>query len=192
MLNLLLLCVLAISVAPGGGSPKTPLTVGWHDELNSIREWQPIGLENAADVFAARPGAMTLRLPRVPDGFPYTYQWSGVTRTVVVDLDRYPVIVARLTSIGKGSYAHLDIEERDFSGKAVRILRSNTLKEPGLSIADVGRSWGGYTRRIVLRLIVGGELSGASCEYAWVRFIRREDLPRLKEIPDMQSIRLVP
>jgi len=171
---------------------NAPMPVGWHDEFNDLGGWKPIGLENAADVYAARPGAMTLRLPHVPEGFPWSFQWSGVTATASVDLGRYPIVVARISRVQKGSYAHLDLEERDYSGHPVRTLRSSTVVEPGLSVLDLGKEWGSYTRRIVLRLIVGGALTGAQCEYAWVRFVRREDLPILMAHPDWQNVVLRP
>jgi hypothetical protein len=183
--------------AESNGSPhRTPneprIAVGWQDELNNPSKWQPLGLENAADVFAERPGAVTLRLPHVPVGWPYTYQWSGITRTAVVDLGRYPVLVACVTKVQRNSYAHLDVEERDYFGKPVRIERTSTLVEPGLSVLDCGDIWGRDVRRLTLRLIVGGANEGASCEYAYVRFVRREDLPYLHRHPLTQNVVLKP
>ena len=42
--------------------------------------------------------------------------------------------------------------------------------------------------RLTLRLIVGGRLTGAKCEYDWVRFVRREDVGYLQEVPDLQNV----
>ena len=168
------------------------LVVGWHDEMNDLSTWQSLGGINGPDIFAARAGAMTLRLPQVPQGYPYTYQWGGVTRQASVDLGRYPVLVACVSRVGDGSYAHLELEERDFSGKSVRTLRAPTLQGKGLSVMDVGQAWGPQTRRINLRLIVGGALSGTSCEYAWVRFVRREDVAKLQAQTSDQQVRLEP
>lgn len=137
---------------------------------------------------------MTLRLPQVPQGYPYSCQWGGVTRQASVDLGRYPVMVACVSRVGDGSYAHLELAEHDFAGKSVRTLRTPTLQGKGLSIMDVGQAWGPQMRRINLRLIVGGALSGASCEYAWVRFVRREDVPKLQAQAQTsdQQVRLEP
>jgi hypothetical protein len=182
---LCLLLLTGVFVRSEGATRKKPAApvVGWHDEMNDPAAWELLGLENQPAVYAARPGALTLRLPHVPAGFPYAYQWSGVTRTAVVDLDRYPVAVAYVPRLGDGSYAHLDFEERDYQGRTLRTARSSTLQKPGLSVLDLGKEWGMQTQRVVMRLIVGGQLSGAWCEYAWVRFVRREDLPRLEANP---------
>ncbi len=164
------------------------LPVGWHDEMNTPEDWQPLALDNKPDVLVARRGALILRLPHVPQGFPYAYQWSGVTRAVSVNLGRYPVLVARVRRLDKNTYAHLDVEERDDAGKVVRTARSSTLYEPGMSVLDFGTAWGTDTRRLTLRLIVGGSLSGVACEYDWVRFVRREDLPFLQSRPNWQRV----
>ena len=166
--------------------------VGWHDEMNEPGRWQPAGAGIEPDVFSARRGRVTLRLPHVPEGFPHAYQWGGVTRRADVDLGRYPVLVAYVSGVREGSYAHLDLEERDYGGRPVRALRTPTLRGPGLTVLDVGREWGPETRRMHLRLIVGGPLSGASCEYSWVRFVRREDVPRLEADLAARKVELKP
>lgn len=190
------LCLLLVGYMACGAVIAKPkrsvITVGWHDEMNDLSAWQPLGGVNEPDVFAARFGAMTLRLPHVAEGFPYTYQWGGVTRRASVDLSRYPVLVACVSRVQDGSYAHLDMEERDFAGRPIRSLRTPTLQGRGLSILDVGQAWGPQTRRIHLRLIVGGSPSGASCEYAWVRFVRREDVPKLQAGLSGQQVTLEP
>ena len=196
-----LLCILSLMAfvsAPGVGQKsgsknakrplRAPLVVGWHDEMNAPGLWKPLGAENQADCYATRTGAVTLRLPHVPDGYPYPYQWSGVTRTVSADLAHYPVLIARVSSMEPGSYAHLDIEERDFAGRTTHSYRSPTLTAPGLTLVDLGREIGPSVRRLTLRLIVGGKLAGAKCEYDWVRFVRREDVGYLKEVPDLQNV----
>ena len=192
----IVLCLLLAGYMTCGAviaKPKRPvLTVGWHDEMNDFSAWQPLGGENEPDVFATRLGAMTLRLPHVSEGFPHTYQWGGVTRRAGVDLSRYPVLVAYVSRVQDGSYAHLDLEERNHAGRPVRSLRTPVLQGRGLSILDVGQAWGTQTRRIHLRLIVGGPLSGASCEYAWVRFVRREDVPELQARSSGRQVTLEP
>jgi hypothetical protein len=150
--------------------------------MNDVRPWQPLPGINEPDVLTPTRGAMTLRMPPVAPGFPYTYQWGGVTRRATVDLGPFPVLVAFVRRIGDGSYAHLDLEERDIAGRAARTLRTPTLQSRGLIVLDVGRAWGPQTRRIHLRLITGGPLTGAACEYAWVRFVPREDLSRLQAV----------
>ena len=188
------LSMLAVALASslGQGSLKQrqhpPILVGWHDEMNDPGTWKPLALENQPDIYASRPGLLTLRLPHVPEGFPYQFQWSGVTRSISADLGRFPVLMAHVSSLDEGSYAHLDIEERGFSGNVVHVWRSPTLTRPGLTLIDLGKELGPNVRRLTLRLIVGGKLEGAKCEYNWVRFVRREDMAYLQEVPNMQSV----
>ena len=168
--------------------PPVPLVVGWHDEMNDPGLWHPLEVENQPDAYAAHKGALCLRLPHVPDGFPYAYQWSGVTRTVSADLGRYPVLMARVASLDTGSYAHLEVEERDASGKPTRAWRSPTLTRPGLTLLDLGKELDGSVRRLTVRLIVGGALTGAKCEYDWLRFVKRTDVAYLQEVPGLQAV----
>src|SRR5579871_854294 len=182
------LSLLSLTIAASLGQPNTkrrqhpPLVVGWHDEMKDIRTWKPLGLENQPDIYASHSGVLTLRLPHVPEGFPYEFQWSGVTRSISADLAQYPVLVARVSSLDSGSYAHLDIEERDYFGRVAHTWRSPTLTHPGLTLIDLGKEIGPSVRRLTLRLIVGGKLEGAKCEYNWVRFVRREDVAYLQEV----------
>ena len=186
------LAALACGPATGQTGPvrsRPPaIEVGWHDEMNDPSLWRPLGLENQPDIYASRPGALTLRLPHVPDGFPYLYQWSGVTRSISTDLGRFPVLVADVGSLGDGSYAHLEVEVRDIHGRPVRTWRSPTLVRSGLTALDLGKELGPDVWRLTLRLIVGGKLAGAKCEYNWIRFVRRQDMARLREAPDFPHI----
>lgn len=178
----------ALSQPPSKRRPTTPLTIGWHDEMNATENWKPLYPENQPDLYAERPGVLTLRLPHVPIGFPYQYQWSGVTRSISADLAHWPILIANVGSLDAGSYAHLDIEEHDLAGRTVRTFRSPTLTQPGLTSIDLGKAIDASVRRLTIRLIVGGKLAGAKCSYNWVRFVRREDLAYLLEVPDLQSV----
>src|SRR5437764_312388 len=60
---------------------RAPMVVGWHDEMNDPARWRPIGSENAPDIYSEKHGVLSLRLPHVPGGYRYAYQWSGVTRS---------------------------------------------------------------------------------------------------------------
>ena len=188
------LSLLWLVIAPSVGQTNTkqrqhaPLVVGWHDEMNDPGLWKPLGLENPPDIYASRWGILTLRLPHVPGGYPYQYQWSGVERSISADLARFPVLIAHVSSLDEGSYAHLDIQERDFAGHITHSWRSPTLTHPGLTMIDLGKVIGPSVRRLTLRLVVGGKLAGAKCEYNWVRFVRREDVAYLQEVPNLQTV----
>lgn len=99
-----------------------------------------------------------------------------------------PILVANVGSLDPGSYAHLDIEERDFSGHVAHTWRSPTLTHAGLTSIDLAKAIEPTVRRLTLRLIVGGKLAGAKCSYNWVRFVRREDLAYLQEVPNLQNV----
>lgn len=163
---------------------------GWSDELNDVSTWQVLSVDNKPEVFAEHPGQLEMRLPHVPAGWPYQYQWSGVTRDAMVDLTKYPIMVARLTRVPAGSYAHTEIEELDVNGKQSWGIRGTTLYAPRLSTADVGKDHPGV-RRVRMRLIIGGSNNGALVAYTYVRFIARRDLHFLEAHPDWQAIKIV-
>lgn len=179
-----LTCLPAIGQTKPKSTAKPPLLIGWHDEMNATEQWKPIPAEFHPDVYAEHPGALTLRLPHVPEGYPYDYQWNAVSRSISADLAHYPILVADVSHLDPGSYAHLDVEERDFSGHVVHSWRSSTLTQPGLTSIDMGKALDASVRRLTVRLIVGGKLEGAKCEYRWVRFVRREDFAYLQEVPN--------
>lgn len=133
-----------------------------------LRTWPPIQMENQPEVYRERTGVVWMRLPHVPQGWPYQYQWSGITHDAIVDLDRFPILVARVARVMGKSYAHMDIEESDLGGKPAWTERSSTLQQSGLSIGDIGKDHPGV-RRLHLRLIVGGPNEGASAAYTYVR-----------------------
>jgi hypothetical protein len=168
------------------------MVVGWHDEMNDLTTWKPREGGMPPDIFSTRPGALTLRLPHSPEGFPYAYQWGGVTRMSTVDLSRYPLLVARFIKVRTDSYCHLDVEQLDYGGRAVHTLRTPTLQAPGLSVLDLGKEYGPYTWRLAIRINVGGALTGAECECSWVRFVSRKDLPTLQARPDWQRVDIKP
>ena len=157
-------------------------------------------MENRARVDFVRLGDVRLSLGQVPANWPYAYQWSGLKRDLRVEVDRYPVLMALVTHVQ--GYAHLDIDVLDANGRAVRTLRSSTLNvstlpkaaagsglegprssKPeilsGVVEADLGKELLPGTYRLQVRLIVGGDNSGCSAEYHWLRFVATKDAQRL-------------
>lgn len=166
-----------------------PVRVGWQDEMEVLSAWHPLPVGNKPQVWRREEGGLGLRLPQVPDGWPYQYQWSGVTREAIVDLGKYPVLLVKVDAVSPG-YAHLDIEERDNMGHAVRGKRTPALTGPGLIKLDLGDD-AKNVRRLTLRLIVGGPNEGAMVAYRWVRFVGREDAAKIEANPD-ERVRFVP
>ena len=162
--------------------------VGWNDEMDVLSAWTYLAIGNRPQIWRREGGGMGLRLPQVPDEWPYQYQWSGVTREAIVDLGKYPVLLAKVDELH--GYAHLDLEERDNEGKAVRGKRSPTLTAPGIIRFDLGDE-AKNVRRLTLRLIVGGPNEGASAVYRWIRFASRETADLIERNPDAR-VRFVP
>lgn len=173
-----------------GASQRSPVVaVGWNDEMETVSAWRDLPGGNRPQVWRREEGGLALRLPQVPDRWPYEYQWSGVTREAIVDLGKYPVLLANVGAVGPG-YAHLEIEERDVNGKAVRGWRTPTRTDAGLIKLDLGDA-AKNVRRLYLRLIVGGPNEGASVAYRWVRFVSHEGAALIEANPNVR-VRFVP
>ena len=156
-----------------GLSAQTRTEYGWHDELGGVRRWQPLAMGNRAIVDQPSTGTMRLALRHVPAGWPYAYQWSGVTRDVTVDIARFPLLQASVVELH--GYAHLDIEVLDAKGKPVKGFRASTLQNPGLSTFNFRGLLDPATYHHRLRLIVGGPNEGCSATYDWVRFMAAQN-----------------
>lgn len=182
----------AIFQRPGQGNldplREPTVVVGWCDELNSTGYWSPLAMENQARINVPYPGFVLLSLGHVPDNWPYTFQWSGISQDAQVDVARFPVLMARVQWVQ--GYAHMDIDVLDARGKAVRTLRSSTLNGPGLSKIDLSQVLDPASYRLRLRLIVGGDNSGCSATYDWVRFVDQKGAEFLETHPDWNKIRI--
>ena len=168
--------------------PIAPVAVGWNDEMEVLSAWRDLRTSNKPQVIRREEGGLALRLPQVPDRWPYQYQWSGLTREAVVDLGKYPVLLAKVDAVS--GYAHLDLEERDVDGNPVRGRRTPGLTTPGIIRLDLGDE-ARNVRRLTLRMIVGGPNEGASAAYRWVRFVSRADADLIERNPDVR-VRFVP
>lgn len=186
-----LIAALTLASVPVDTDRRT-IVVGWHDELNDSSQWRPLEVDNKPDVFSRTRGEISLRLPQVPSGWPYEYQWSGLTREAIVDIGKYPIMVARVSAIKVSSYAHMDVEELNTEKKAAWVQRSSTLLSPGLSFADLSEGGKKGVRRLQIRLIVGCPNEGGENSFSWVRFVKREDLEFLQKNPDWQRVKREP
>ena len=165
-----------------GRPGASPIVVGWHDELNSQLPWKPLDMENKAKISMPVRGALRMDLGKVPAGWPYQYQWSGLTRDAQVDIAKYPFLSASVSQI-LGGYAHMDIDVLDANGTAVKTFRSSTLQAGGVTFIDLSTVLDPATYHLRLRLIVGGSNEGCYATYNWVRFTSVKDGMRLKEAP---------
>lgn len=176
---------------------STPLLSGWHDEFNSAsaRDWQwtpPLG---HADVSAPRKGVLRLTLGdrAQADGHSAkTYYWAAAARYANVDLDLYPILAVRVLAL-HGPSTWWDVTVNEYLGGEQHgpdrraALKSAT--KPGLLLFDVAQA-AGLTgkKQLRIRLNVAGLEKGDWAEYAYVRFLRREDVKRLEQKPDTQTV----
>lgn len=165
---------------------QDPIKLGWHDELNNLKPWHVLAVENRPGVTAPARGSLKLSLSKVPTGWPYTFQWSGVQRDVTVDIGRHPFLAAQVAEVA--GYGHLDIDVLDRQGKAVKTLRTSTLQAPGVCFIDLSKDLDPAVYRLRLRLIVGGPNEGCSVTYNWVRFTSKQHGERLLADPGFSKL----
>lgn len=165
---------------------QDPIKLGWHDELNNPKPWRVLAVENRPSVTAPARGSLKLSLSKVPTGWPYTFQWSGVQRDITVDIGRHPFLSAQVADVT--GYGHLDIDVLDRQGKAVKTLRTSTLQTPGVCFIDLSKDLDPAVYRLRLRLIVGGPNEGSSVTYNWVRFTSKQDGERLLADPGFSRL----
>lgn len=153
----------------------------WHDEMdNPLAAWTLTGSQNDPVPGVESPGVLTLTMPQVPVGYPHSYQWGAVTRTIAINTEQTPLLVARVSRLSDGGYAHLDIEVRDYEGKVVKGARSNMLQGRGLATINLKDEFGTGLLRLTVHLIVGGPNSGAFCDYDFLRAMRLEQYTTLQ------------
>lgn len=88
---------------------------------------------------------------------------------IVMDTETAPLLVARVSRLSDGGYAHLDIEMRDYDGKTVKTIRSNTVRGAGFTVANLHDAFDTGLLRLTVWLIIGGQNAGAWCDYDYVR-----------------------
>lgn len=87
----------------------------WHDEMdNPLAAWTLTGSQNDPVPGVESPGVLTLTMPQVPVGYPHSYQWRAVTRTIAINTEQTPLLVARVSRLSDGGHTHLDVEVRDY------------------------------------------------------------------------------
>lgn len=165
---------------------QAPIKLGWHDELNDLKPWRMLAVENRPRMTAPVRGALRLELARVPDGWPYSYQWSGVEREVTVDIGRHPFLTAHAAEVA--GYGHVDVDVLDREGKTVKNFRTSSVQASGVCFLDLSKDLDPAIYRLRLRLIVGGPIEGCSVTYNWVRFTSKQDGERLLADPGFSKL----
>ena len=72
---------------------------------------------------------------------------------IVMDTETAPLLVARVSRLSDGGYAHLDIEMRDYDGKTVKTIRSNTVRGAGFTVANLHDAFDTGLLRLTVWLI---------------------------------------
>lgn len=173
---------------PKGNESARAVLVGWHDEMNEPRRWQPIVGDVKLQMSSPKFGLISLNLGPVSQSWPYEYQWSGATQVADVDVASFPILMARVGNVE--GYAHLDVEVLDAAGNAFKNLRSTSLTKPGIVRLNLSEELDPATYHIRLRLIVGGSNSGCTANYTWLRFVAPADEEFLVQHPDYQTIKI--
>jgi hypothetical protein len=192
--------VIASSLITYAGASKfddKPLQTGWHDELNTsaIKDWSWQPPKGRADLSVPAFGTLRLTLGDSAQEDKIgkdTYYWATCARYATVDLDRYPILAVHTLRITGQRHPWWDVTVNDYKsgenlGPDIGGGKHDT--KPGLLLFDVkANSNLSGKRQIRLRLSVAGLDRGAYVDYAYVRFIRREDRSRLEKDPDLQDV----
>jgi hypothetical protein len=190
------------------------LIVGWHDEFNSLDNWAPWTAFGGFDILRGDDGKLTVVLGKTSmhDTNFHNYR-AGVYQDFDVDLAHYPVVAVRV--IGMHNAATWDAEVGEYREESLPNAREQShggfIARPGnpkqLVMDSIGDCGGQHKPGLVfirlqptpygskgkqhvrLLLNANGSLQGY-VDFAWVRFIRREDVARLRSHPDNWTIRL--
>ncbi|MBC8142889.1 MAG: hypothetical protein H7Y38_15800 [Armatimonadetes bacterium] len=187
-LALVFSCVLAQPVTnPVPGASASAPGV-FRDEMDSPFLWGLPGSANDPFLSSDVPGVLTMTMPQVAAGYPHSYQWGAATRTVVINTDAAPLLIARVSQVSDGAYAHLDVEMRDYAGVVVKSARSSTVQGAGFVSVNLREQFGTGLLRVTIRLIVGGANSGAWVDYDYLRAVSIADFTTLQNAPVKKSV----
>ncbi len=206
MKSLTVICSLLLGVATLRYVPdhaRVPsLVVGWSDEFNGLN-WQPFQNPNAPDTSLRHRGFLNLKLGSgaTPEPNPAPFYWGSVSRTVDVDVDRYPILAVRAVNLKGPSWWDVIVQSYGASGdptqkEEVRLVGSEiktpSLDHDGVILFDMqAQAKSGLelsSHRFRVRLNIAGTQKGGSVEYDWIRFVRRQDAEKLRSNPRIGDI----
>jgi hypothetical protein len=190
-----------------------PLTVGWHDEFNKLDDWAP-WTGGSFDVLRGDVGKLTVVLGKSSMYMQVFKDYrAGVYRDIDVDLDHYPIVAVRAVGFQKAGQWDVQVmqyrepnapDSRDVSkgggipipGNPQRLAadlvgESKGHKGPDLVFMEVKALPSARGKKHVrLMLNLSGPQQQGYVEFAWVRFIRKEDVRRLRANPRLSDIRM--
>ena len=189
------------------------LVVGWHDEFNSLDNWAPWTAFGGFDILRGDVGKLTVVLGKTAmhDANFDNYR-AGVYRDFDVDLAQYPVVAVRVLRMQNA--ATWDSQVGEFRDEALPEAHDTSheghIARPGNpmqlvfdSIGDCGGQhkpglvfisltltpFGSKGKQHVRLLLNANGPRQSFVDFAWVRFIRREDMAHLRSHPDDGNVR---
>lgn len=182
------------------GDPKkasATLVVGWHDEMDSPN-WPVMPKPHTPDISARHKGFLRLSLgdcAMEPSPAPFSY--ATVSGEAEVDVERYPILAVRAVALKGPSWWDVSIQGENRNRQAFgKEIKTPSLNHDGIILFDLaphikqGPEVG--SRFVRIRLNIAGTKKGGSVEYDWIRFVRRQDLERLRENPHISEFIVEP
>lgn len=189
------------------------LVVGWHDEFNTLDNWAPWTAFGGFDILRGDVGKLTVVLGKsaMRDANFDNYR-AGVYRDLDVDLAQYPVVAVRVLRMQEaatwdsqvGEYRDEALPEAHDTSHGGHVARPGNPKQlvfdsigdcggqhkPGLVFISLKPTLFGSKGKQHVRLLLNANGPRQSfVDFAWVRFIRREDMARLRSHPDDMNVR---
>ncbi len=207
-LFVLLMVVAGAVTAQTAAGHHRPLVVGWHDEFNMLDNWAPWTAFGSFDILRGDVGKLTVVMGKTAmrDANFNNYR-AGVYQDFDVDLAKYPVVaihVLRMQNAATwdaqvGEYRDEALPEAHDTSHGGGVARPGNPKQLVMdSIGDCGAqqkpglvfislsptSYGSKGRQHVRLLLNANGPRQSYVDFAWVRFIRREDVAHLRSHPE--------
>ena len=207
-LFILLMVVAGAVTAQTATGHHRPLVVGWHDEFNMLDNWAPWTAFGSFDILRGDVGKLTVVMGKTAmRDVNFNNYRAGVYQDFDVDLAKYSVVaihVLRMQNAATwdaqvGEYRDEALPEAHDTSHGGGVARPGNPKQlvmdsigdcgaqhkPGLVFISLSPTPYGSQGRQHVRLLLNANGPRQSyVEYAWVRFIRREDVERLRSHPE--------
>ena len=201
-----LMVVVGSAVAQTSVRRHHVLVVGWHDEFQTLDNWAPWTASGGVDILRGAVGKLTVVVGKtaIRDANFNNYR-AGVYQDFDVDLVHYPILAVRATQLHNvaswdaqvGEYRDEAAPEAHNPSHGGSILRPGNPQQlvsdlagqcqgqhkPGLVLIPLTPTPYGNKGKQHVRLLlnVNGPGHDGYVDFAWVRFIRREDAARLRQ-----------
>jgi hypothetical protein len=207
--------LLVASATPGDAHRSSrlqsrALTVGWHDEFNTLEGWSPWTANGGADILSGMDGTLRVTLGKTAMYMPVFKDYrAGVWKEFEIDLNRYTTLAVRANHFRNGrSWDAQVLEYRDPKAPDVRDISTHGgIAVPGnpekLAVDEVASTGNRYSAetvfvfippilkrtgksRVRVLLNLSGPTQGASVDFAWIRLLTVEQGRLLREHPNSQ------